>query len=181
MPNVNVPKGTRYSGWFKDDLNTRLEIYHQGVFIGYVATAGATGMGRTVAKIGSNAAIASDGANSVLDGINFVAPASLKIVSAWRLNHSASDVTKGTATTSASYRRLTLITNTAGAGSGTNIVASSNATASAASKVTRSFTTIASTVPTGAVVLCSSITVGAATADGTDMAASDVFIAYELV
>ncbi len=181
MPNVSTPKGTRYSGWFKDDLNNRLEIYHKGVFIGYVASAGVTGMGRTIAKLGSLAAVASNGGGAILNEVNFIAPASLKIVSAWRLNHSASDVTKGTATTSASYRRMTLITNTAGTGSGTNIVASSNATASVDSKATRSFTTVASTVPTGAIILASHLTIGANTADGTDIAASDLFIAYELV
>jgi hypothetical protein len=111
----------------------------------------------------------------------FIAPADLKIVAAWKMNQTASDVTKGTATTTASYRRFNLITNTAGTGSGTDIVCSLNATASAASLVTRGFTTVASTVPAGAIVLASHLTVGAETADGTDAAAGVIELSYELV
>ena len=180
MPNVGSPKSKRYSGWFRDELNDRLEIYHKGVFVGYVGSAGA-GLNRMEAKLGSVAAVASNGAGAIVGGMNFIAPSSLKIISAWRMNHTASDVTKGTGTTSASYRRITLITNTAGAGTGTNIIASQNATASAASNVTRAFEIIASTVPTGAIIKASHLTVGAVTADGTDIAASDVFFTYELV
>lgn len=179
MPNRNLPTGGSHTGWYRDDLNNRLELYYKGTFVGFVAADG--GMQRNVVKLGSTAAIASNGANSILPDTAFIAPASLKIISAWRINQEASDVTVGTLTSSASFRRVTLITNTAGAGSGTNIVASLNATASAASRVTRGFTTIASTVPTGAVILASHLTVGAATADGTDMAAGDMFIEYELV
>ena len=180
MPNVNVPKGTRHSGWFLDELNNRLEIYHKGVFVGYAASAGA-GMNRMAARLGSMASLASNGGDAISGTTNFIAPASLKIISAWRMNQTKSDVTKGTATTSASYRRVLLITNTAGAGTGANIIASQDATASAASNVTRAFTTIASTVPTGAIIKASHLTVGAATADGTDMAESDIFFTYELV
>ncbi|KKM03506.1 hypothetical protein LCGC14_1773710, partial [marine sediment metagenome] len=141
----------------------------------------ATDLKTHVQKLGSTAAVASNGGDALLADPAFIAPAALKIVSAWRLPHTASEVTKGTLTTSASYRRMTLITNTAGAGSGTNIVASLNATASVASRVSRAFAIAASTVPVGAIVLCSHLTIGAATGDGTDMAASDMFIAYELV
>lgn len=134
-----------------------------------------------VHRLGTNAAVASNGAGAILPDPMFVAPANCRIVSAWRMNISASDVTKGTATTSASYRRLNLITNTAGTGSGTDIVCSLNATASAASLATRSFTTVASTIPAGAIVLASHLTVGAETGDGTDLAASIIEIAYQLV
>ena len=134
-----------------------------------------------VARLGTSAAIASNGANAILSDPVFVAPANCQIVSAWAVNISASDVTTGTATSSASYRRVNLITNTAGTGSGTNIVASLNATASLASNATRAFTTVASTVPAGAIVMASHLTVGAATADGTDAAARIYEIAYTLV
>ncbi|MCH7636481.1 MAG: hypothetical protein IIA12_02290 [Proteobacteria bacterium] len=179
MPNVDTPKGGRYSGWFRDELNDRLELYVKGNFVTQFTSTGA-GMGRVAMRLASMALIASDGANSIL-GAAFIAPASLKLISAWRINHSLKDVTKGTLTTSLSYRRMTLITNTAGAGTGTNLIASLNATASADTHATRAFEIIASTVPAGAIILISHLTVGAATADGTDMAASDLLIEYELV
>ncbi len=179
MPNVDTPSGGKHSGWFKDTLNDRFELYVNGQFVTQFTSTGA-GLGRVPVKLGELAAIASNGADAII-GQGFIAPASLKIISAWRMNHSLSDVTKGTATTSASYRRMTLITNTAGAGTGTNLIASLNATASAAAHVTRAFELIASTVPAGAIILASHLSVGAATADGTDMAACDVFIEYELV
>lgn len=131
--------------------------------------------------LGSTAAVASNGAGAILPDIRWVAPADLVIKSAYRTNISASDVTVGTSVSSASYRRLNLITNTAGTGSGTNIVASLNATASQASNLSRAFTTVASTVPAGAVLLASHLTVGADTADGTDMAASFIQVTYEEV
>lgn len=202
MPNRNTPLGARLKGWFLDQINNRLEFYYNGTKVGHLNTSGfsitddttarmtdgllqnagiATGLKTHVACLGSVAAVASNGAGAIIENMAFVAPAACKIVSAYRMNISASDVTKGTATTSASYRRINLICNTAAAGSGTNIVASLNATASAASKVTRSFTTVASTVPAGGIVLASHLTVGADTADGTDLAASIIEIAYELV
>ncbi len=179
MPNLDTPSGKKHSGWFKDALNDRLELYVNGQFVTQFTSTGA-GLGRVPVKLGSVAAIASDGANSIL-GPAFIAPASLKIISAWRINHSAKDVTQGTATSETSYRRMTLITNTAGAGTGTNIIASLNATASADTHATRAFTIAASTVPAGAIILMSHLTVGAATANGTDMAQGDIFIEYELV
>ena len=179
MPNVDVPKGTRYSGWFRDELNDRLELYVKGNFVTQFSSTG-VGLGRVFARLGSTAIIASNGAGAIL-GPAFIAPASLKLISAWKINHAAVDVTTGTATSSASYRRTTLITNTAAAGTGTNIIASLNATASAGSHGTRAFTTIASTVPAGAIILISHLTVGAETANGTNYAASDFLIEYELV
>lgn len=202
MANTSAPKSARYNGWYKDDLNSRLEFYFRGTKIGHLDASGfsitndstarmtngvlqnagiATGLKTFAVKLGSSAAIASDGAAAILPDCLFVAPAALKIVSAWRTPQTASEVTKGTATTSASYRRMTLICNTAASGSGTDIIASINATASVASLKPRAFTTVASTVPAGGIVLVSHSTVGAATADGTDMAASIITIAYELV
>lgn len=198
--------GPRYKGWWFDPVNSRLSFYYNGTLVGFFngstfevdaaanfdgavdfdSTVDLTGSTTTlatanrvqVARLGSAASLASDGANALISDIKWVAPYNLQIVSAWAANISASDVTVGTATSSASYRRVTLITNTAGTGSGTNIVASLNATASLASNATRSFTTVASTVPAGAIVMASQLTVGAATADGTDAAARIYEIAY---
>lgn len=208
MPNKSTPPGSRYSGWFRDMVNGTLELYYNGTLIKtYNATTETSPSGLTVnfdgavdfdstvdltggtvteatanrvqvSRIGSAASLASDGADALLADIKFVAPYDMRIVSAWAANISASDVTKGTATTSASYRRVTLVTNTAGTCSGTDIVASLNATASLASNATRSFTTVASTVPAGAIILGSQLTVGAATGDGTDSAARIYEIAY---
>lgn len=204
MPNVSAPNSKRFKGWFYDMVNNRLEYYYNGTKIGHldasgfsvtddstaritnggVVVAGLTSgnaVKQAVVRLGTVAAIASNGANALLSDMQWVAPFACKIVAAYKINISASDVTAGTATSSASYRRLQLITNTAGTGSGTDIVCSLNATASAASLASRAFTTVASTVPAGAIVIGSQLTVGAATADGTDMAAGIVEFVYELV
>lgn len=191
-----------HRGWHYDIVNSRLEFYYNSVKIGHLDASGftvtdgttsyitnnllqnegiATDLKTHVAKVGTVAAVASNGAGALITGEVFVAPKDCKIVSAWAMNQSASDVTKGTGTSSASYRRMTLVANTAAAGTGTHVVASLNATASAASWDTRGFTVIASTVPAGGVVRMSHLTVGADTGDGTDMAARTVVVAYELV
>lgn len=207
MPNQSSPTSPRFTGLFRDQVNGKLKLYYNGTLIRTMSATtteesntvnfdGAVDFDSTVnvqggtlspnikehtVILGSTAAVASNGADAILPDIRWVAPADLVIKGAWRTNISASDVTVGTATSSASYRRVTLVTNTAGTGSGTNIVASLNATASAASNVSRAFTTVASTVPAGAIVLASHLTVGAATADGTDMAAGFIQIKYEEV
>lgn len=202
MPNTPSPGSSTHKGWWWDQVNNRLEFYYNTTKVGHLDANGmsitddttarmtngllqnagiATGLKTHVARLGSVAAVASNGAGAIVENMAFIAPADIKIVSAWRMNISASDVTVGTATSSASYRRMNLIANTAATGSGTTIVASLNATASAASLVTRAFATVAATVPAGAIVLASHLTVGANTADGTDMAANIVEIAYELV
>lgn len=129
----------------------------------------------------SAAALASNGANATVPGFGIYMSANAIIDSVWAVNIAASDVTTGTATSSASYRRVNIICNTAATGTGTDIVASLNATASAAVGATRGFTIAASTVPAGALVLASQLTVGAATADGTDAAARVYNVAYHYV
>jgi len=202
MANTNTPRSSRHTGWYRDQVNGRLEFYYLGTKVGHLDANGfsitndttarmtdgllqnagiAVALKTHVVRLGSSAAVASNGAGAILADVMFVAPASIKVLSAWRLNQTASDVTKGTATTSASYRRVNLIANTAAAGSGTTIVASQNATASAASLVSRAFAAVAAlTIPAGGIVLASHLTVGAETADGTDMAASLFEMAYEL-
>ncbi|MDZ4250914.1 MAG: hypothetical protein U0990_12635 [Candidatus Nanopelagicales bacterium] len=207
MPNLATPKGNRYTGWFKDEVNGVLDLYYKGTLVRSInATSdtidaaittnfdgavdfdstvdmeGGTPSGvMVVAYLGSAASLASDGANALIHDVHFVAPYDLVIDSVWAMNMSASDVTQGTATSETSYRRTTLVTNTAGTGSGTDIVASLNATASAASKATRAFTIAASTVPAGAIIIGSQLTVGAASADATNMADRLITMAYHRV
>ena len=198
-----------HTGWHHDPDNSRLEFYYQGTKVGHLNASGFTvtddstarmtdgllqaagiadaavtnvklegAVKRTQIILGSSAAVASNGAGAILADIAWVAPAAVKIVSAWATNISASDVTTGSTT---SYRRATLICNTAAAGSGTDIVASLNATSSRAVRVSRGFATVASTVPAGGIVLMSHLTVGANSADRTDMAARIWGLEYELV
>lgn len=203
----STPLGSTFNGWFYDQVGNQLKLYVRGTLVRTVSAtadtvpstqtvnfdgpvdmdntfniAGGTAtpnLKQNVVQLGTAAAVASDGAGAILPVPAFVAPYDLVISSVWRVNNSASDVTAGTAVSSASYRRNTLITNTAGTGSGTNVVASLNATASAASNATRSFTIAASTVPAGAIIRISHLTVGANTADGTDMAQATFIMAYE--
>lgn len=213
MPNQSAPTSPRYTGLFFDQVNGALKLYYRGTLVRTMnATSetipsgitenfdgpvdvdntfnlqGGTGSPRSevqVVRLGTSAAVASNGADAILPDAKFVVPSQytngILIVSAWRENISASDVTVGTSVSSASFRRLNLITNTAGTGSGTDIVASLNATASLASNATRGFTTVASTVPSGAIVMASHLTVGAATADGTDMAGCVIGFAYQIL
>lgn len=175
----STPTGAKHTGWHRDAINSRLEVYYNGAYRGHFAAA--AGVQTNVAKIGTVAAALSNAAGAIIAEEVFIAPAACKIVSAWAMNISASDVTKGTSITSLSYRRVNLICNTAAAGVGTDIVASLNATASAASWATRAFTMVASTVPAGGVVRLSHLSIGAATADGSESAARVYVLAYELV
>lgn len=135
---------------------------------------------RFVRSLGSSAAIASGGANAVIGQTYFVAEADLKIHSAWKIA-TANEVTVGTATSSASYRRFNLI-NGGSAGTGTTIMASLNNTASTAAGGSKAFATTANnTMSAGQIGYISQLTVGAATANGTDAAESVFAIAYELL
>lgn len=132
-------------------------------------------------KIGSSAAIASNGANARLADIGFVAPAPLRILSAWKHNLAADEVTAGTAISSASYRRHRLH-NGGSLGTATAIIGSFNGTASQGSLGARSFTIdTTATMAAGEILYASHLTVGAATADGTDAAAALWQIAYQLL
>ena len=134
-----------------------------------------------VANLGSVAAIASNGANAKPAAVGFVAPANLRILSAWKHNISVNEVTAGTAISSASYRRH-VIGNGGSAGTATTILASLNATASAAASAARAFAVDSTvTVSAGDIIHYSQLTVGAATADGTDAAACSLQIAYQLI
>lgn len=133
------------------------------------------------APLGSHASVASNGANALLVDCAFVAPANLKLLSAWR-QVQADEATVGTATTTATYRRVTIL-NGGSAGTGTTIMASSNGNgASVASLGTRSFATTANnTASQGEILIASQLTVGGTNADATVLQAGKVWIAYELL
>lgn len=134
-----------------------------------------------IERLGTSAAIGSAGANAVLGDMFWVAPGDCAIESVWKVATGASEVTAATSITSASYRRFNLL-NGGTAGTGTTIIASLNNTFSGATYGSKGFATTAnSTVPAGAVVYMSQLTVGAATADGTDAAASVFQLRYRLL
>lgn len=203
MANTDSPRpagSNRFKGWYFDAVNNRLEYWYNGTKVGHLNTSGQSITNDTTARMtdgliqtagqataarqfvvrSSAAALASNGANALV-GLNLFASAALVIDSVIAVNMTGSDVTTGTATSSASFRRVTLICNTAATGTGTDVIASLNATASAAAGASRGFTVAASTVPAGGLVLASQLTVGAATADGTDAAAREYAIYYHYV
>lgn len=134
-----------------------------------------------VAPLGSHASVASNGAGALLVDCAFVAPANLKLLSAWR-QVQADEASVGTATTTASYRRVSIV-NGGAAGTGTTIMASSNGNgASVASLGTRAFATTANnTAAAGDILMASQLTVGGANDDATTLRAGKLWIAYELL
>ena len=130
-------------------------------------------------QVFTNASAASN-ANLLIASAGFVAPANIKIKRAWYQPWSNA-ATVGTATSSASYRRINLY-NGGTAGTGTTIIASLNITASIASRGTKAFaTTTNNTVAGGGVLFFSALTVGAATAEGTDLETGVLQVEYELI
>lgn len=131
-----------------------------------------------VARIGTVAALASNGADALLLDTMFVAPFDLTVNAVSRTAQ-ATAVTVGTATSSASYRRFNLV-NLGSAGTGTTVIASQNNTASnAATALTGAFAlTTNNTVSAGEIIACSHLSVGAATANGTDAAAGNFILSY---
>lgn len=98
---------------------------------------------------------------------------------------SANQATHGTATTSATYRRIELFNGgTAGTVStSASRIASLNITASLAQYGTRAFTTVDTTltVASGAVMYFSQSTVGGTDDDGTALAAGNISVTYETI
>lgn len=134
------------------------------------------------AFLGSTAAIASGGGDAILTAAGgWRAPANLAVLSVHKTAMGGTEVTKGTATTSASYRRTNLL-NGGASGTGTVIMASLNNTASGAQYGTKAFATTANnTMSQGEIAIISHLSVGAATADGTDMAQSLFYLEYRLL
>ena len=133
-----------------------------------------------VHSLGSTAAVASNGANAVVDGSYCVAPQPVKVLSVFKVA-TANEVTAGTAVSSASYRRFQLC-NGGSAGTATTIMASLNNTASTAAGGSKGFVTTANnTATTGDILYVSHLTVGAATANGTDAAAGPLLMVVQLL
>lgn len=123
-----------------------------------------------VVPIGSNAAVASDGAAAVFAEGRFVAPGNLKILSIWR-QLANNEVTAATN----SYRQIV-------AYNGTRSLGTYAATVSKAQYGTVGFTLAATpTVAAGGIVSFSHSTVGGDHNDGTALSAAVFQIAYELL
>jgi len=138
-------------------------------------------IGNSFCKNFTVASVASDGAGAVVASAAFLAANSLKVKSAWYIPW-ADAATVGTATTSATYRRLTL-RNGGTSGTSTTIVASANLVASVASRGSKGFTTTANnTLSSGQMLYFSQETIGGADDDdGTVLQAGVLQIEYELI
>jgi hypothetical protein len=128
------------------------------------------------------ASLASDGANARLGAILLRRDARIKSI-AYIPTGADNALSAGTAITSASYRRITIV-NGGTAGTGTTVLASINNTASVASFGTSGGSLTGTAVSqvsaaSGEVLVLSQATVGAATANGTTMAAGVISITYE--
>jgi hypothetical protein len=131
-------------------------------------------------QVFTNAGVASNGANAVIASAAFVAPNNLIVNRAWYMPW-ANAATKGTATTSATYKRINLL-NGGTSGTGTTIIASCNLTASIASRGSKAFATTANnTVSAGYILYFSALTVGGTSDDGTQLQAGVLEIEYELL
>jgi len=128
----------------------------------------------------TNAGVASNAANAVVASAAFVAPNDIKVKQAWYIPW-ANACTKGTATTSATYKRVTLV-NGGTSGTGTTLIASCNITASIASRGSKAFATTASNTASGGEMLYfSALTVGGTSDDGTELKTGILQIEYELL
>ena len=126
------------------------------------------------------ASVASDGANAVVASAAFYAPNDIKLTRAWFVPW-ANQATVGTATTSATYKRLT-ICNGGTSGTGTTLMASCNLTASVASRGSKAFSTTASnTMSSGEMLYFSQLTVGGTDDDGTILQSGVLQIEYQLL
>lgn len=115
----------------------------------------------------------------------FIPPRDGRVKSAFWTPLNTAQATKGTATTSASYRRLEMYNGgTAGTiTTSASRIASLNITSSIASSGYRAFQTVDSTITFAASSLLyfSHTTVGAATADGTELQAGSFVFTWESI
>ena len=131
-------------------------------------------------QVFTNAGVASNGANAVIASAGFVVPDNLQVNRVW-YQPWANAATKGTATTSATYKRVNLY-NGGTAGTATTLMASCNITASIASRGSKAFATTASNTASGGEILYfSALTVGGTSDDGTELKAGVLQIEYELL
>jgi hypothetical protein len=135
--------------------------------------------GNSFQKIFTAASVASN-ADGIVGTAALVAESNMKIKRAWFIPW-ADQATQGTATTSATYRRINIL-NGSTDGSGTAIIASCNITASIASRGSKAFATTANnTVSAGYMVYFSALTVGGTDNDGTILQAGVIQLEYELL
>jgi len=128
----------------------------------------------------TNASVASNSANAVVASAGFICPDNLQVNRVWYQPWTDASVV-GTATTSATYKRINLY-NGATSGTGTTIMASCNITASIASRGSKAFATTASNTASGGEILYfSALTVGGTNDDGTILRAGVLQIEYELL
>lgn len=127
------------------------------------------------------ASVASNGASGVLGAV--YVNRDVRVKSAVYVPN-ANAATQGTATTSASYRRFSII-NAGTGGAGTTVIGSLNMTASLGSFVGRGFTMAATNVATaasGEVVVLQQATIGGgAQDDGTTLQAGSLVLVYETI
>ena len=130
-------------------------------------------------KVFTCASVASD-ADGIVGSQAFVAPGNLKIKRAWYIPWT-DQATIGTATTSATYRRINLLNGSTG-GVGTVIMASCDITASVASKASKAFSTTANnTAAASEILYFSALTVGGDDNDGSILRAGVLQVEYELL
>jgi hypothetical protein len=129
----------------------------------------------------SHASTASNGASIVPGGQMFIAPADLKILQVARVV-GANECTKGTATSSASYRSYTLYDGSSD-GSGTASLAALSQTVSQAASASRAFTLAGTpTVAEGNIIYFKiEASVGGAVDDSTAASAALIQVDYELI
>lgn len=134
-----------------------------------------------VAVLGTQAAVGSTGANARSADVSFVAPANLKVLSAWRINQGTAEATNSNASRYRDYKLL----NGGTSGTGATVLASvrSGTAVGPAANGTQALTLAATpTVAQGEVIWGSALaSAGAASDDSTGLIASVVQIAYELL
>lgn len=132
----------------------------------------------------THASVASNGANARIDGqIGPFGGAGIRVRAAWWTPTGTDQATKGTATTSASYKRLLMVNGGVTGTAATPVIATWNLTASVASLAPTAHTSIdtTATVASNEIIYFSALTVGAATADGTELRAGQFSCTYEML
>jgi hypothetical protein len=128
-------------------------------------------------RIGSVAAVASNGAAAILTDPSFIAPDNIKVLSVWRIIAGTIDNSVGGA---ASYRRLAMVAGTAT--TATRGIASADTTASLAAWSNQKFTMAGTpTLSKGETLYISHSTVGGDLNGGTILAQQRFQLSYELL
>jgi len=131
----------------------------------------------------TNASVASNGSDAVIASHGFRAPSDIKVKAVY-YQPWANAATKGTATTSATYKRINLYNggSTGTATATTGLIASCNITASIASRGSKAFSTTSNnTASAGEILYFSALTVGGTSDDGTTLQSGVLQIDYELI